>query len=86
MKDIREVLGRNQWGEGVIDGAEKVEDNTQKAGVWSLTITISGERYVADKCFLQTDDWEPRGGEKVRFDRQPEGVDDTYLYCTLVGE
>lgn len=84
MIDIREVLASNEFGEGVIDGGKKIEDPTQVVPVWEVYITIGKQQYVVSKCILQTEGWQPRKGDKVRFDRQPKGVDDTYLFASRV--
>ena len=86
MIDIREVLGKGEYGEGVVDGATEVENHEQTVSLWVFTLTIGKVEYAAGPCFLQTEGWQPRKGDKVRFDRQPEGVDDTYLHASRVGE
>lgn len=82
--DLRDMLPRGAFGEGVIDEAESQEDWLHKERVWSMKITIGRKQYVAQWCVLQTAGWYPRGGDKVRFDRQPEGVDDKYLFASRV--
>ena len=83
--DLRDVLPRGRNGEGVIDGAKLLIDKRQSNPVWEIDITIDDKEYRADRCFLQTEEWKPKKGDLVRFDRQPEGVSDQYLHATLLG-
>lgn len=83
-KDIRDLLPRGSYGDGIIDGAQIVIDETQSVPVWEIFISIDGKPYKANKCLLQTSDWDPKKGDHVQFDRQPEGVSDEYLHATLL--
>lgn len=81
-KDIREVLPRGRNGQGIIDGATVVTDPNHDRPCYIIKITISGKKYVAAKCILQTKDWDPKKGDLVKFDRQPDTVSDEYLFAT----
>lgn len=79
--DLREICGRGQSGNAVIDAASDQSIVPSLEGrVWRLKFEHKGEVYGA-LCILQTEDWKPKKGDLVEFVRQPEGVDDTFFFA-----
>lgn len=87
LRDIRDILPRGGSGQGKIEHADCNERQSEARGIprriWFFTVVTDGITYGAE-AIIQTPDWKPKVGDLVRFDRQPEGVADTYLHATLL--
>ena len=84
--DVRDsLLPRGGSGNATIEEAKEYgPDVGNGTRTWKFTFENDGKTYVAFPCVLQTEDWKPEPGDRVRFDRQPEGTNDTFLYTTLL--
>lgn len=87
LRDLREILPRGRSGQGKIEHVFKNAAACETLGlpnrVAHFVLVTDGTEYHVD-AILQSDSWEPKKGELVRFDRQPEGVKDEYLHATLL--
>lgn len=86
--DIRDLCKRGARGRAEIDSAKE-----QKAlgiardlpgRIWEFSFVHNGKTYKSD-VILQTPDWKPKKEDWVEFDRQPETVDDSFLYAYKIG-
>lgn len=87
FRDVRDLLQRGGYGDAMIEGATMMMADTDRnvlGRVWSFQFLHEGEQYVAAPCMLQTEGWIPKKGERVRFERQPIGVEEQYVFATLL--
>ena len=87
--DIRTILDRGGNGTAVISGSmllTKSEDVPMHlfGRLWIMHFDHDGQHYVARPCLIQNDGWIPQKGNRVMFERQPRGVEEEYIFATLV--